>query len=57
MPGAPGCLPIFRLPEGGYAFRFGHRETDLTGRDDLSLDEVRFRHQNLLDHVPTDTVG
>jgi catechol 2,3-dioxygenase-like lactoylglutathione lyase family enzyme len=52
-----GWWEICHLPEGGYAFRFKHRETDLTGRDDLSPDEVRSRFQNPLDHVPVDAAG
>jgi catechol 2,3-dioxygenase-like lactoylglutathione lyase family enzyme len=46
---------ICHLPEGGYAFRFEHPETDLTGRDDLSPDEIRSRFQNPLNHMPADT--
>jgi catechol 2,3-dioxygenase-like lactoylglutathione lyase family enzyme len=45
---------ICHLPEGGYAFRYDHPETELTGRDDLSDDEIRARYQNPLDFVPSD---
>ena len=42
---------ICHLPDGGYAFRFEHSETDLTGRDDLTPDEIRARFQNPLDYA------
>ncbi|CDP86697.1 MULTISPECIES: VOC family protein [Mycolicibacterium] len=42
---------ICHLPEGGYAFRFDHPETELTGRDDLSNDEIRARYQNPQDFL------
>ncbi|WP_063043348.1 VOC family protein [Nocardia pseudovaccinii] len=46
---------ICHLPEGGYAYRFNHPETDLTGREDLTDDEIRSRYQNPLDHIPGGT--
>lgn len=32
---------ICHLPEGGYAFRFEHAAADLTGREDLTPDQIR----------------
>lgn len=32
---------ICHLPAGGYAYRFDHAETDLTGRTDLTPEEIR----------------
>jgi catechol 2,3-dioxygenase-like lactoylglutathione lyase family enzyme len=43
---------ICHLPKGGYAFRFDYPETELTGRDDLSEDEIRARFQRPLDFIP-----
>lgn len=43
---------ICHLPEGGYAFRFEHAETDLTGRDDLTPEQVQAIYQRPLDQIP-----
>jgi catechol 2,3-dioxygenase-like lactoylglutathione lyase family enzyme len=45
---------ICHLPRGGYAFRFEYPEVDLSGRDDLTREEVRSRYQRPLDHLPPD---
>ncbi|MCQ8191069.1 VOC family protein [Streptomyces rugosispiralis] len=45
---------ICHLPKGGYAFRFEHPEVDLTGREDLSRQEIRSRFQRPLDHLPSE---
>ena len=42
---------ICHLPEGGYAFRFEHAETDLTGRDDLSPEQMQAIYQRPLDQL------
>lgn len=45
---------ICHLPPGGYRFRFENSEVDLSGRDDLSPDEIRSRYQRPLDHLSSD---
>jgi catechol 2,3-dioxygenase-like lactoylglutathione lyase family enzyme len=43
---------ICYLPPGGYAFRYQYPELDLTGRDDLSQEQIRSLYQRPLDHLP-----
>lgn len=42
---------ICHLPDGGYAFRFEHAETDLTGRDDLTPEQIQAIYQRPLDQI------
>lgn len=42
---------ICHLPDGGYAFRFEHAQTDLTGRDDLTPAQVQAIYQRPLDQI------
>ncbi|MFC9502817.1 VOC family protein [Streptomyces sp. NPDC057002] len=43
---------ICHLPQGGYAYRFDYPGVDLTGRDDLSQDEIKTIYQRPLDLLP-----